>query len=277
LGDVGERNLAQSRVDAARYGERMDLGFSDRVVIVTGGSRGIGRAAALAFARERARVLITYRTDAGRAQAVVDELHAAGGEGASAFMDLADPASIVAVVPAALERWGRIDVLVNNAVQWGTRGPWEAPAFEHVERDYWRPLLETNVEGYIHAIQAVLPAMRERGFGRIINVSSAIAVDGMPGSAPYAAAKAALHGLTRTLAKELSAAGILTNVVMPGFTLTERNLARITPAMRDSVAATSPIRRLLAPEEVVPIIVFLGSPLNTALTGEIVRASGGIT
>jgi 3-oxoacyl-[acyl-carrier protein] reductase len=110
-----------------------------------------------------------------------------------------------------------------------------------------------------------------------VNISSGIAVDGFAGSGPYAAAKAALHGLTRTLCKELGPAGILVNVVMPGLTLTERNAARLPAELRAQVEQNSPIRRVLPPEEVAPMIVFLCSAANTAVTGEIIRASGGIT
>jgi 3-oxoacyl-[acyl-carrier protein] reductase len=119
--------------------------------------------------------------------------------------------------------------------------------------------------------------MRARGWGRIVNVSSGVAVDGVPGTGPYGAAKAAMHGLTRTLAKELGPVGILVNVAMPGVTLTERMADALPPAIREQRASTSPIRRLLAPEEVVPTIAFLCSAANTAVTGEIIRASGGIT
>jgi 3-oxoacyl-[acyl-carrier protein] reductase len=148
---------------------------------------------------------------------------------------------------------------------------------QELPADEWRAFLRANAEGPYAAIQAVLPSMRARGWGRTVNVSSGIAVDGLPGSGPYAAAKAALHGPTRTLAKELGPVGILVNVVMPGATLTERMLAMFPSAMREQMAASSPIRRLLAPEEVVPTIAFLCSAMNTAVTGEIVRASGGIT
>ena len=170
---------------------------------------------------------------------------------------------------------GAVEVLVNNAVAWGDIGPWEAPLFEDRAPASWRPVLEANVEGHYHAIQGVLPSMRARSWGRIVNVSSTVAADGLPGSGPYGAAKAALHGLTRTLAKELGPAGILVNVVMPGLTLTETNVERFSAADLEPIAAATPLRRLLRADEVAPTIVFLASAANNALTGELVRASGG--
>ncbi len=149
------------------------------------------------------------------------------------------------------------------------------PPFEREPPEQWRTYLRLNFEGPYAAIQAVLPAMRERGWGRIVNISSGIAVDGLPGSAPYGAAKAALHGLTHTLCKELGPAGILVNVVMPGPTLTERITTMLPAAVREERERTSPIRRLLGPEEVAPTIAFLCSGANTSITGEIIRASGG--
>ena len=251
----------------------MKLGLENRVVIVTGGSRGIGRAAARAFASEGARVLITYASDRERAQAFVEELRASGPDAVCARLELGAPETIQTAVALAIERWNRIDVLVNNAVQWGTHAAWGSP-FEGVEQSTWRPLLEANLGGHYAAIQSVLPAMRARSWGRIVNISSTIAVDGMAGSAAYAAAKSGLHGLTRTLAKELSGLGILSNVVMPGLTLTETNAERLSDEEREQHAKTLSIGRLLTAEEVVPVIVFLASAANTAITGQVIRTSG---
>jgi 3-oxoacyl-[acyl-carrier protein] reductase len=178
-------------------------------------------------------------------------------------------------VAAIVDRWQRLDILVNNAVRSEASLPWEAQPFEAVPAEEWRATLRANTEGTYAAIQAVLPAMRAQGWGRIVNISSGIAIDGRPGAGPYGAAKAALHGLTRTLAKELGPAGILVNVVMPGVTLTERISAALPAALREKVEQATPIRRLLPPEEVAPIVVFLCSAANTALTGEFIRASGG--
>jgi NAD(P)-dependent dehydrogenase (short-subunit alcohol dehydrogenase family) len=255
----------------------MDLGLKDRVVLVTGSSRGIGRATAILFGQEQARVAITYVRERVKAEAVVGEIRWNGSEAYALKLDLTSMKSIKSAVAAVVRRWGRVDVLVNNAVQWGTRPPWKAPLFEQWPPDEWKASLRANTEGPYAAIQAVLPSMRKQKWGRIINISSGVAVDGLPGSGPYAAAKAALHGLARTLAKELGPAGILVNVVMPGLTLTERNATQISEAAKAQMAKASPIRRLLPPEEVVPTIVFLCSAMNTAVTGEIIRASGGIT
>jgi 3-oxoacyl-[acyl-carrier protein] reductase len=255
----------------------MDFGLDGRVALVTGSSRGIGKAAALSFARERARVAVTYRHQRDKADAVVSEIRQAGGEAMAAMLDLASVDSINAAVGEVLARWGNIDILVNNAVEWGTRPPWNAPRFEELPPDEWRAVLRANTEGAYAAIQAVLPSMRSRGWGRIVNVSSAVAVDGLPGGGPYAAAKAALHGLTRTLYKELGPAGILVNVVMPGLTLKEETASLLPAAVLQQAANASPIRRLLTTDEVVPTIVFLCSAANTAVTGEIIRASGGAT
>jgi len=255
----------------------MDLDMESRVVLVTGSSQGIGQAAALAFAREGARVGVTYHANREKAEAIVETIREGGGDALAVKLDLASTESIREAVARIIERWSRLDVLVNNAVSWGDRGPREMPRFEDLSSDAWRGALRANVEGHFDAIQAVLPSMRARRWGRILNVSSGIAVDGMAGAATYGAAKAALHGLTRSLSIELGPAGILVNVVMPGLTLTEGMTARVPATFLKERAKASPIRRLLAPEEVVPMIVFLCSAANTAVTGEIIRASGGIT
>lgn len=253
----------------------MDLNVDGRVALVTGGSQGIGAATAVLLGRDGASVAITYRQQRAKAEAIVAQIEQAGGHGLAVPMDLASDQSIKHAAEATLERWGHIDILVNNAVYWGDRQPWKASPFEQEPPEQWRTYLRLNAEGPYAAIQAVVPSMRERQWGRIVNISSGIAVDGLPGSAPYGAAKAALHGLTRTLAKELGPAGILVNVVMPGPTLTERMVARLPAAAREQREQASPIRRLLDPGEVAPAIAFLCSAINTAVTGEIIRASGG--
>jgi 3-oxoacyl-[acyl-carrier protein] reductase len=202
---------------------------------------------------------------------VADEI-----DGLAVRLDLADIASIQAAVDAVLERWGRLDVLVSNAMDPTGLTLFPPARFEDVPAAAWQPFLRTNVDGPYAVAQAVVPAMRAQGFGRIVMVSGTSGLDGLPGAAPLAAAKAALHGLMRTLTKELGPDGILVNVVLPGTTLTEHIAAVLPAAGRAARERASPIRRLLAPEEVAPAIAFLGSPANTAVTGELVRVSGGL-
>ena len=255
---------------------RMDLHLAARVALVTGGSRGIGRAATLLLAREGARVAVSYRSDVDRAAAVVAEIADAGGEAFAVPLNLADHESIRAAVASVLDRWGRLDVLVSNALDTAGLTLWPPTAFEELAASTWQPFLRANVDGPYAVAQAVVPAMRAQGFGRMVMVSGTSGLDGQPFAAALATAKAALHGLVRTLTKELGPAGILVNAVLPGTTLTE-HIAAVLPAdARTTRASASPIRRLLDPAEVVPAIAFLASPTNTGVTGELLRVSGGL-
>lgn len=144
---------------AWQYKDRIDLGFTDRVAIVTGSSRGIGRAAALLLGKEGARVIVTYHEQRVRAEAVVSAIEACGGEALAAPLDLCSIDSIHGVARSAIERWGRIDILINNAIRWSDRLPAQMPAFENIPPDEWRAFLGTNIEGPYAAIQSVLPSM----------------------------------------------------------------------------------------------------------------------
>jgi len=253
----------------------VNLGLERRVAVVTGSTRGIGRAAAEAFAREGALVAVTYCHDEERADAVAAAICAGGGEAMTAFLDLGSHASILEAIDRILARYGRIDVLVNNAVRWSEHRVAEAPPFERLPPEQWRDLLRSNIEGVYATIQAALPSMRERRWGRIVNVSAVLAADGMRGAAWYATAKAALHGLTRSLAKEVGIDGILANVVMPGLTITEHTLEVIPAQVMDENRQGSPLGRLLLPGDIASTVVYLASAANTAITGEVIRASGG--
>jgi 3-oxoacyl-[acyl-carrier protein] reductase len=195
------------------------------------------------------------------------------------LLNLASPQSISDTVETVIRRWGRIDILVNNAIEWGhviERGPRaHARRIEELSDDEWIPALRHNVEGPYAAIREVLPHMQKQSWGRIVSVSALFAADGGPGFAWYATAKAAIHGLTRSVFREAGPSGILVNAVMPGFTLTETAQQFVPKAAQANALATSPIQRLLTPEEVGRTIVFLCSAANTAVTGEIIRISGG--
>lgn len=255
----------------------MNLGLTDKVVFVTGGSSGIGRATAVAFGREGARVALSYLNDRAGAEETAGMVGEAGGEALVVRYDLADERSIRGAVEEIVGRWGALHVLVNNAVRWpGRGGAGRRTLFEEVQPERWQEDTRTLLEGAYLTIQAVLPHMRVAGWGRIVNVSSTLAEDGMPGGAPYTAAKAGLHGLTRTLAKELAPAGIVANVVMPGLTLTERAKRAIPGEVLDGEAARTPTGRLTAPEEVAALVAFLGSAANGHVNGENIRVAGGL-
>ena len=141
----------------------MDLGLAGRVAVATGSSHGIGRAAALLFGSEGAPGAVTCHRERDRALAVADEIENGGGEAVATRLDLASTGSVSRAVGTALERWGQVDVLVNNAVYWGDRAPWEAPVFEELAAEKWRACFRLNFEGAYSAVQAVLPSMRSRG------------------------------------------------------------------------------------------------------------------
>ncbi|GIH03904.1 beta-ketoacyl-ACP reductase [Rhizocola hellebori] len=249
----------------------MDLGLTNRTVIVTGASGGIGRHIAHGFAAEGADVVITYRTSPSDAEQVAKEI---GGRTLVTEYDMSDPAAAGALAQRVLDWTGRIDVLVNNAVNWGASGLPQGP-FEAAPEDYWLPVLRDNIEGTLRLTRAVAPILRQRRWGRVVHVSSSVAEDGMPGGEYYGAAKAALHGFSKSAAIGLGGTGdILSNVVMPGLTRTDRN-SQITDAVGEHYRALTPIGRLLDASEVANTIVYLGSAANTGITGQVIRVTGG--
>jgi 3-oxoacyl-[acyl-carrier protein] reductase len=170
---------------------------------------------------------------------------------------------------------GRIDVLVNNAVLWGATSPDTTGLFEDAPDEAWLRVLRTNIEGALRLSRLVAPHMRSRGWGRLVHVSSSIAVDGMMGGEYYGAAKAALHGFSRSAAFSLGGSGdILSNVVVPGLTRTDTNAA-IVDSVPPEYAQRHPIGRLLDADEVAGPIVYLGSAANTGITGQAILVNGG--
>ena len=251
----------------------MDMGLKGQTVLVTGSSSGIGRAAAIAFGAEGARVGVTYHANQSGAEETASKVRDAGGQALVMQYDLADHDSIRTSIESVQKEWGTLNVLVNNAVQMDHPGP-TGQLFEDVPLQNWEKMLRSSLEGIALTIQCALPMMRKSGWGRIVNISSD-AVDGWPGLGPYATAKAGLHGLTRTLSVELGPAGILSNVVMPGFVLTERNQRTVPPQYQEQVKQMLPTRQLPTSEDIAAAIVFLGSPVNRQITGEVLRITGG--
>ena len=251
----------------------MDLQLKDATVLITGSSAGIGQATAIAYGAEGARVGVTYHKDRQGAEETQHKIVEAGGQALVVHYDLGDPDSIRESVEAVTKEWGTLNVLVNNAAPMDVAGP-TGQLFEDVPLKNWQEMIRNTLEGITMTIQCALPAMRKSGWGRIVNLSSD-GTDGWPGLGPYATAKSGLHGLTRTLAIELGPANILSNVVMPGSVMTERTRSHMTGEQREQVRQHMPTRQLITPEDVAAVILFLGSPINKQIIGEIIRVTGG--
>lgn len=251
----------------------MELGLKGQTVLVTGSSSGIGRATAVAFGAEGARVVVTYHRNRQGADDTAQRVRAAGGEALITRYDLADPDIIRSSIATIDQEWDALNVLVNNAAPMHLSAPTGQP-FEDVPLQRWEVMLRGALEGVVVTLQSAVPLMRKSGWGRIVTISSD-ATDGWPGLGPYAMAKAGLHGLSRTLAVELGPANILSNVVMPGMVLTEGNQLRVPAEHKEQVRQHTPTRRLTTREDVAAVIVFLGSQANQQITGEIIRVTGG--
>ena len=251
----------------------MDLQLKNATVLVTGSSAGIGQAAALAFGVEGARVAVTYHTNRQGAEDTASKIRETGGQALVVHYDLADPNSIRSSIEQIQREWGTLNVLVNNAAPMDVAGP-TGQLFEEVPLQNWESMIRQTLEGVTLTIQCALPLMRKSGWGRIVNISSD-GTDGWPGLGPYATAKSGLHGLTRTLAAELGPANIVSNVVMPGAVMTERTQKNIPPEQKEQIRQHMPTRQLITPEDVAAVIVFLGSPVNKQIIGEIIRVTGG--
>jgi 3-oxoacyl-[acyl-carrier protein] reductase len=244
--------------------------LKDQVALVTGGSRGIGRAIVLAFAAEGARVAFVYRGSRDAAESLIAEVGRTGGTALALQADVGEAGAAQRCVERVEEEWGRLDILVNNA------GIVRDDLFVRMEPEAWESVLGTNLGGTYQFCRAVaFPFMRQRR-GRIINVSSVAAECVSPGQANYAASKGAINALTRALAVELGSRDVTVNAIAPGFIETDMSAAVLAKA-GDLVKKVIPLRRLGRPEDVARLAVFLASADSGYITGQVLTVDGGLS
>ncbi len=239
--------------------------FEGKVVLVTGSTRGIGRAVAELFAGEGARVAVTGRSPE-TAEAAAREV---GGEALGIGLDVADPDSVAAAVDRVLEAWGRVDVLVNNA------GITRDTLALRMKLDDWQAVIATNLTGAFLCAKACLRHMVRARAGTIVNISSVVGSVGNAGQANYCAAKAGIEGLTRSLAREYANRGIRVNAVAPGYIATDMTEA-LGEKVREALLAQVPAGRLGAPEDVARAVAFLASDRASYITGQVLHVNGGM-
>ena len=243
----------------------MKIDLTGRTALVTGSTRGIGRAIAATLTEAGARVAVVGR-DQARAAEVAAEL----GGGAQGFgADVSDPASVVALVQAVEEAFGQVDILVNNA------GLTRDNLLFRIKDDDWDTVLDANLRGAFVAIRAAARGMMKRRWGRIINIASIVGITGNKGQANYAASKAGLIGLTKSVAKELGSRNILVNAIAPGFIETDMTAA-MTPEARAGLSGQIPLDRIGSPQDIAGMVAFLASDLASYITGQVLVVDGGM-
>lgn len=245
--------------------------LQDRVAIVTGGSRGIGRAIVKALAAEGARVAVVYRGSKEAAEALVQEVTQAGGTAAAYQVDVADGAAVQSCVEAVEKGWGPVTILVNNA------GVIHDDLFVRLEPEAWHKVISTNLGGTYNFCRAVAYGMMKQRKGRIINVSSVAAEHVNMGQTNYAASKGAINAFTRALAVELAPRGVTVNAIAPGFIETDMSAAVRNKAGDVIEKKYIPMKRLGQPEDIARVALFLASDDASYITGQVLTVDGGLS
>lgn len=247
----------------------VDMRFENKVAVVTGAGRGIGLAIAERLASEGAAVAVVSRSEAN-AQAAVAKLNGGGEAKARAYaVDVADPEAVQQMTTRILEDFGRVDILVNNA------GITRDTLAMRMSEEEWSAVIATNLSGAFHVTQGFLRSMLKQRSGRIINISSVIGLIGNAGQANYAASKAGLIGLTKSLAKECASRGILVNAIAPGFIVTD--MTDVLPEeVKSAVLKQIPLGRLGAVQDIASAAAFLASDEAGYITGQVLTVDGGM-
>lgn len=248
------------------------LSLEDRVAIVTGAGQGIGRVFAHAYASAGA-IAVVAEIDEARAGKVVDEIQGFGGQAMAIQCDISDPDSLSRLAKAVEGAYGRVDILVNNAAIFSTI---KMRPFEEIPLEEWRRILDVNITGVMLSCRAVVPIMRKRGWGRIINMSSGSITMGRPNYLHYTTSKSSLIGMSRSLARELGPAGITVNAILPGAVFTEIPRETVTEEQTRVMLDAQCIHRRQVPEDLVGTVLFLSSEGSAFLTGQSITVDGGL-
>lgn len=244
--------------------------LAGRTAVVTGSSRGIGRVIALELARRGAQIVVNYRSEAERAAAVCAEIEAQGSRAVSVAADVSQASDVERLFATAVETFGRTDILVNNA------GVARDNLLLRMSEEDWDTVLDTSLKAAFLCTRAALRGMLRSRWGRVINVSSVIALGSNPGQANYAAAKAGLIALTRTLARETGSRGITVNAVAPGYIETDMT-ANLTEQAYKQLTDRIALDRLGTPEDVAQAVAFLCSGAASYITGHVLVVDGGLS
>ncbi len=248
----------------------MDIDLSEASVLVTGGTRGIGRAIVERFAEAGANVAFTYRSSVDQADTIVDELDEQGTEALALQGDVADFDVAQSHVESVVDQWGALDVLVNNA------GITRDGLLLRLQEEDWDSVLDTNLKGVFNFSKAAYRPMMRQQSGSIINISSVVGTNGNAGQTNYAASKAGIVGFSKSLAKELGSRNVTVNVVAPGYVQTDMT-ADLDEETHEAILDAVPLDRLAQPREIAESVLFLAAPASDYITGHVLHVNGGMS